>query len=627
MIGELDRYLFREGTHWRLYDLLGAHPVDNGTHSGVRFAVWAPNARAVNLAGEFNRWDGGQNPMELDRATGIWHGFLEGISRGALYKYEIVDCHGGVSQKSDPVGFWAEVPPRSASIVVDVDAFAWTDQAWMQQRGFDRNAEKPWSIYEVHLGSWRTDSTRENGWRNYREIADELTEYCRQLGFTHVQLMPITEHPYTGSWGYQTVGYYSLTSRYGRPEDFMYFVNRCHESGIGVLLDWVPGHFPRDAHGLRRFDGTALYEHLDPRRGEHPDWGTMIFNYGRNEVANFLIAGALFWLDKYHVDGLRVDAVASMLYLDYSRGEGQWIPNEYGGRENLQAIDFLRRFNDQAHQLFPGTVTIAEESTAWPGVSRPTSTGGLGFDMKWNMGWMNDTLRYMRHDPIHRRFHHHEITFSIWYAFAESFVLPLSHDEVVHGKRSLIEQMPGDPWRKFANLRLLYAYMWTHPGKKLLFMGSEFAQWREWSFEHELSWPLLEHENHRGVQILVADLNHLYTNEPGLYELDFQSGGFQWLDYQDSRHSILAYLRRGRSGAEPLLVVCNFTPEVRGDYRIGLPRPGRYRIALNSDDSRYNGSGVAPNEQVESEEVPWHGFPQSALVKVPPLAVIVLKPG
>ncbi len=626
MIGELDQYLFREGKHWRLFELLGAHPRTTGGQAGVTFAVWAPHARAVRVVGDFNQWNGRQHALELHAATGIWHGFFTEPHTGSLYKYEVTDCHQRVTLRADPVGFYSEFPPRNASVVTVLDGFTWNDHAWMQQRAARSFRQTPWSIYEVHLGSWRTDPTREHGWRNYREIALDLVPYCREMGFTHLQLLPITEHPYTGSWGYQTTGYFAPTSRYGSPEDFMWFVDHCHRHGLGVLVDWVPGHFPRDEHGLRRFDGTGLYEHLDPRRGEHPDWGTMIFNFGRHEVSNFLISSALFWLEKYHVDGLRVDAVASMLYLDYSRGEGQWLPNEQGGRENLQAIRFLRQFNDCVHEQFPGVVTIAEESTAWPGVSRPAADGGLDFDMKWNMGWMNDTLRYFRREPIHRRYHHNEITFSIWYSFAENFVLPLSHDEVVHGKRSLIDQLPGDLWRKFANLRLLYGYMWTHPGKKLLFMGGEWGQWLEWSCDRELSWQLLEHESHRGVQRYVAELNRVYSERPALHQLDFHSDGFLWLEYQDAPRGILAFLRLAANPRDHVAAICNFTPTVVGEYRVGVPSPGEYQVLINSDESRFGGSGVTPPETLLPDPTPCHGQPYSLSIRVPPLGLLILAP-
>jgi 1,4-alpha-glucan branching enzyme len=495
----------------------------------------------------------------------------------------------------------------------------------MERRKVENQLDKPMSVYEVHLGSWRKCEGGVHGWMNYRDIAHQLVQYCKEMGFTHLELMPISEHPFTGSWGYQTVGYFSVTSRYGTPEDFMYFVDHCHQNGIGVLIDWVPAHFPKDSHGLRQFDGSALYEHADPRQGEHPDWGTMIFNFGRNEVRNFLIANALFWLDKYHIDGLRVDAVASMLYLDYSRKEGEWVPNVHGGRENLEAIHLLREFNIQAHKNHPGVLTIAEESTAWPGVSRPTEMGGLGFSLKWNMGWMNDTLRYMRHDPIHRQFHQNELTFSLIYAFTENFTLPLSHDEVVHGKGALIAQMAGDLWQKFANLRLLYTYMWTHPGKNLLFMGSEFAQWHEWNYDSQIQWDLLDWDTHRGVQRLVADLNHLVQREPALYELDFSGEGFEWLDCMNAQDSILGYVRKAKNPDDFVVVCSNFTPVVR-KYRMGVPKAGYYREIFNSDSAHYAGTNVGNYPGLMAEAIPQHGRPASFELTLPPLASIVFKP-
>jgi 1,4-alpha-glucan branching enzyme len=531
-----------------------------------------------------------------------------------------------VIDKTDPFGFFAELPPRTASIVQPLGAYSWNDGDWMEKRHKNDVLDKPISVYEVHLGSWRKSQGGVHGWMNYRDLAHQLVQYCQEMGFTHIELLPVSEHPFTGSWGYQTVGYFSVTSRYGTPEDFMYFVDHCHQHGIGVIIDWVPAHFPKDGHGLRRFDGSALFEHEDPRQGEHPDWGTMIFNYGRHEVRNFLISNALFWLDKYHIDGLRVDAVASMLYLDYSRKEGEWIPNAYGGRENLDAIHLLREFNTEVHSQFPGALTIAEESTAWPGVSRPIEHGGLGFSLKWNMGWMNDTLRYMRHDPIHRQYHHNELTFSLIYAFTENFSLPLSHDEVVHGKGALIAQMAGDLWQKFANLRLLYSYMWTHPGKKLLFMGSELAQWHEWNYDSELQWDLLQWETHRGIQRLVGDLNRLVQNEPALHEIDFEGSGFEWIDCMNSYDSVLGYIRKGKNPDDFLVVCCNFTPVVR-DYRMGVPRGGYYQEIFNSDSAYYAGSNVGnyPGLNADSN-LPHHGRPASIWVKLPPLATVVFKP-
>jgi 1,4-alpha-glucan branching enzyme len=510
--------------------------------------------------------------------------------------------------------------------VADLTKYEWRDHDWMEGRKKCNPLEQPMSVYEVHLGSWKRCVERDNGWLNYRELAHQLVDYCQKMNYTHIELMPISEHPYTLSWGYQTVGYYSVTSRYGTPDDFMYFVDYMHQNGIGVLIDWVPAHYPRDAHGLRRFDGSALYEHEDPRQGEHPDWGTMIFNYGRNEVSNFLISNALFWLDRYHIDGLRVDAVASMLYLDYSRGEGEWIPNEYGGRENLQAISFLKKFNEEVHAQFPGAITVAEESTAFGGVSRPTFTGGLGFTFKWNMGWMNDTIRFMRKDPIHRRYHHDEITFSLIYAFSENFCLPLSHDEVVHGKGSMLDQMPGDLWQKFANLRLLYSYMWMHPGKKLLFMGSDFGQWNEWNCEQSLQWDLLQWESHQGLQKMVADLNRLVRTEKSLYEVDFDYTGFEWIDCHSRDDSVLAFLRKAKNPEDMLAVCMNFTPMPRMWHRLAVPHGGYWREVFNSDSQFYGGSNVGTHPGVLAEAVPHQGRPFSLPIRLPPLGLVVFKP-
>ncbi|MFV2067992.1 MAG: 1,4-alpha-glucan branching protein GlgB, partial [Pirellulales bacterium] len=509
MLSDYDLYLLGEGRHWNSYERLGAHLRTVDGVEGVHFCVWAPNATGVSVIGDFNGWDGRRHPMRKRIPSGIWEIFVPGVGEKAQYKYQ-VRHHGATTERSDPYGFAAELPPRTASLVTDLDGYQWSDATWMTQRERHNGLDGPLSIYEVHLGSWRRPGDDPSGWFGYRELAKQLVDYCLKMGYTHIELLPVSEHPFSGSWGYQTVGYFAATSRYGSPQDFMYFVDHCHQHGIGVILDWVPAHFPRDGHGLRQFDGTALYEHDDPRKGEHPDWGTMIFNYGRTEVRNFLLSNALFWLDKYHIDGLRVDAVASMIYLDYSREEGEWIPNEFGGRENLDAIALLKEFNEQVHGQYPGVLTLAEESTAWTGVSRPTYLGGLGFSLKWNMGWMNDTLRYMRHDPIHRKYHHDELTFSLIYAFTENFMLPLSHDEIVHGKGSLLDQMPGDLWQKFANLRLLYGYMWTHPGKKLQFMGDEFGQWNEWNHDTSLQWDLLQWDSHKGLQRYMADLNRIY---------------------------------------------------------------------------------------------------------------------
>lgn len=626
LLTDFDLFLFGEGRNWQLYDKMGAHPRTVDDVIGVNFAVWAPNAESVHVVGDFNGWDGAQHVMRKHIPAGVWELFVPNIRPGEKYKYRIKMKGGHSIEKSDPYGFYAEMPPRTASIVTELGQFTWDDQAWLDKRAAKDPLREACNIYELHLGSWRRDHNGHHGWMNYREIARQLVAYCNEMGFTHVELMPISEHPFTGSWGYQTVGYFGVTSRYGTCEDFMYFVNHCHQHGIGVILDWVPAHYPKDGHGLRHFDGSALYEHADPRQGEHPDWGTMIFNYGRNEVRNFLVSNALFWLDKYHIDGLRVDAVASMLYLDYSRKEGEWVPNAYGGRENLDAIHMLREFNEQAHAQFPGVITMAEESTAWPGVSRPTSGGGLGFSIKWNMGWMNDTLRYMRHDAIHRQYHHDELTFSLIYAFTENFALPLSHDEVVHGKGALISQMSGDLWQKFANLRLLYSYMWTHPGKKLLFMGSEFAQWHEWDYDSEIQWDLLAWDTHKGVKAMLADLNKLVINEPALHQLDFDGRGFEWMDCMNRQDSMISYVRRAENPDDFVLVVCNFTPVVRENYLLAAPKAGYYREIFNSDSSYYAGSNVGNFPGVQATNTPHHGRSASMRINLPPLATVVFKP-
>jgi 1,4-alpha-glucan branching enzyme len=622
---DFDQYLIGEGKHRRLYDVLGAHARTVGGMTGTNFAVWAPNARGISVIGDFNGWDYRRHPLKkMSGGAGLWEIFVPNVEPGSLYKFRVTGADGHVTDRTDPMGFSAEVPPRTASVVVDLDSYTWNDQEWLERRSSTNALHQPMSVYEVHLGSWQTDPSLPNGWLNYRELAHRLVKYCQEMHYTHLELLPVSEHPYTGSWGYQTTGYFSVTSRYGSPADFMYFVDYCHQHGIGVIIDWVPAHFPKDRHGLARFDGTALYEHLDPRQGEHPDWGTLIFNYGRNEVRNFLIANALFWLDKYHIDGLRVDAVASMLYLDYSRQANQWVPNRYGGRENLEAISFLREFNQVVHAEHPGVVTIAEESTAWEGVSRPVETGGLGFSLKWNMGWMNDTTRYFRHNPIHRKYHHNELTFSLIYAFHENFTLPLSHDEVVHGKRALLDQMPGDLWQKFANLRLLYTYMWLHPGKKLLFMGCDFGQWTEWNHNRELDWGLLRFETHGGLKQLVSDLNRLHVAEPALHELDFDSAGFQWIDCLNAENSLLAFLRRNKNGDQIILAAFNMTPVVRRDYRLGVDGPGVYREILNSDSKFYGGSNVGSFQSI-AEPIPAQGRPWSIPLSLPPLAGVVLK--
>ena len=623
---EYDLHLLNEGTHWHSYEKLGAHLRTIDGVDGVHFAVWAPNASSISVIGEFNGWNDRRHPLKKHIPSGFWEVFIPGLKEGTLYKFAVRTAQGETIEKCDPYGFGAEVPPRTASKVVNLEKYVWQDSAWMATRTKHNALDAPMSVYEVHLGSWRRPWDDGSRWKTYRELATELVDYIKQMGFTHVELMPVSEHPFTGSWGYQTVGYFAATSRYGEPDDLMYFIDQCHQNGIGVIIDWVPAHFPKDNHGLRQFDGTCLYEHEDPRKGEHRDWGTLIFNYGRHEVRNFLIANALFWLDKYHVDGLRVDAVASMIYLDYSRESGDWVPNEHGGRENLEALSFLRELNVQTHLQYPGTLTIAEESTAWPGVSRPTYTGGLGFSLKWNMGWMNDTLRYFRHEPIHRRYHHDELTFSLIYAFTENFTLPLSHDEVVHGKGSLLDQMPGDEWQRFANLRMLFAYMWMHPGKKLIFMGGEIGQWSEWNYENALQWDLLRWGPHQGVQRMMADLNHLYRSEPSLYQQDFDGRGFEWIDCHNYDECVLVFMRKAVDPSDYLIVCCNFTPVPRMNHRIGLSEPGLYREVFNSDSSFYHGSNLGNGNWFQAEETGWHGRPYSAQIVLPPLGISVFKP-
>jgi len=624
LLGQLDVHLLGEGNHLRLYEVLGAHPTELDGVAGVGFAVWAPNARRVSVVGPFNDWDGRRHPMRRRVECGAWELFLPGLEAGALYKFEIVGPWGELLPlKADPLAFFGERPPGTASIVQGAPERRWGDGAWMAARERANGRDAPISIYECHVGSWR----RADGDRklSYAELADELVPYVRGMGFTHLQLMPVTEHPFEGSWGYQTVSQFAPTSRHGSPEDFAAFVERCHEAGLGLILDWVPGHFPSDAHGLARFDGTHLYEHADPRQGFHRDWNTLIYNYGRREVSNFLLASALFWLDRFHVDGLRVDAVASMLYLDYSRQAGEWVPNRFGGRENLEAVDFLKRLNELVFGGRPGATTIAEESTAWPGVSRPTYLGGLGFGFKWNMGWMNDTLRYMSKDPVHRRHHHHDLTFGLLYAFSENFVLPLSHDEVVHGKGSLLGKMPGDRWRRFANLRAYFGFMWAHPGKKLLFMGGEFGQEREWSHDRSLDWHLLDDPDHRGLQALVRDLNALYRALPALHRFDAEPRGFQWVEANDTEQSALAFLRLGAETEPEALVVCNFTPVPRHGYRVGVPCGGWWRERLNTDAAAYGGSNMGNGGGVAAEETPWHGRPCSLSLTLPPLATLIFE--
>ncbi len=625
LLTDYDFHLLNEGNHWQAYNRLGAQIRKIDDVEGVNFAVWAPNATSVSVIGDFNHWDGRRHPMRKHIPSGFWELFIPNLGEGTCYKYQIRSGE-HVFEKADPYGFGAEVPPRTASRVVDLDRYHWHDAEWLARRRQTNWLQQPLSFYEAHLGSWRRPGDDPTRWLSYRDLAHQLVEYVEELGYTHIELLPVSEHPFSASWGYQTVGYFAATSRYGNPQDFMYFVDLCHQHGIGVVLDWVPAHFPRDGHGLREFDGTALYEHADPRQGEHRDWGTLIFNYGRHEVRNFLISNALFWFDKYHIDGVRVDAVASMLYLDYSREDDDWIPNEYGGRENLAAIRFLKQFNEQVHLQFPGALTIAEESTAWTGVSKPTHLGGLGFSLKWNMGWMNDTLSYIKHEPIHRKYHHDQLTFSLIYAFHENFVLPLSHDEVVHLKGSLLDQVPGDLWQKFANLRLLYSYMWTHPGKKLLFMGSEFGQWNEWNFDTSLQWELLQWDSHRGVQKCVADLNRLYRREKALHEMDFDGRGFQWVDCHDHDNSTLSYVRLAAEPDDFLVVCSNFTPVPRRKYRLGVPRVGWYEEVFNSDSTYYGGSNLGNGPGVMADPISRHGHPASIEVCLPPLATVVFKP-
>jgi 1,4-alpha-glucan branching enzyme len=619
-LGEMDLYLLGEGSDRMIYRKLGARILEIERVSGTRFAVWAPNASRVSVIGDFNDWDGRRHVMRLHPANGIWEIFIPGVGEGRRYKYELLDADGRLLPfKTDPFAAYHEPPPGNASIVYESE-YDWLDGDWIGRRSMEPDLAQPVSIYEVHLGSWRRHADDGHRYLNFRELADELVEYVSGMGFTHVEFLPVSEHPFDGSWGYQPIGMFAPTQRFGTPDDFRYLVDRLHAAGIAVIVDWVPAHLPRDEHGLRRFDGTALYEHEDPRKGEHADWGTLIFNFGRREVVNYLIGSALCWIDEFHIDGLRVDAVASMLYLDYSRKDGEWVPNEFGGNENLEAVAFLRRLNAEVHAR--GAVTFAEESTAWPGVSKPVEAGGLGFTYKWNMGWMNDTLAYMSEDPVHRRYHHDKMTFGLVYAFNENFVLPLSHDEVVHGKRSIIGRMPGDDWQRFANLRAYYANMFAHPGKKLLFMGSEIAQYQEWSHDRSLDWHLLEYPNHSGVQRLVRDLNLVYRATPALYEVDFDGSGFQWIAWDDSDNSILSWIRRDRSGG---FVVCvsNFTPVVRPDYRIGVPRPGRYLERINTDAECYGGSGIA-NGNLVAGETGSHGQPCSLVLTLPPLATLIL---
>ncbi|HMK59647.1 MAG TPA: 1,4-alpha-glucan branching protein GlgB [Dissulfurispiraceae bacterium] len=626
LLTDYDLHLIGEGTHYKNYEKLGSHVRTVNGIKGVHFGVWAPNARSVSVAGDFNGWDERRHPMRTLGSSGIWEIFIPGLDEGTVYKYSVRSKHNRYRElKSDPFSFFFEVRPKSATIVYDIEnRHEWKDGEWMSARQRRNWFQSPISIYELHPGSWQKNEA--GGFLTYDELREKLIPYVKELGFTHIELLPMTEHPFDASWGYQTLGYFAPTSRFGRPDAFMKFVDACHQAGIGVIMDWVPAHFPKDAHGLGFFDGTCLYEHADPRQGEHKDWGTLIFNYARNEVRNYLISNALFWLDRYHVDGLRVDAVASMLYLDYSREPGQWIPNQYGGNENLEAIGFLKKFNEVVHLYHPGVLTMAEESTAWTGVSKPTYLGGLGFDMKWNMGWMHDTLEYFSKDPVHRKFHHNYLTFSMLYAFTENFVLPFSHDEVVYGKRSLLNRMPGDMWQKFANLRALYGYMFGHPGKKLLFMGAEFGQWNEWDFNKGLDWYLMQHQSHIAMRKYFSDLNRMYIEEPALYEVDYDWQGFEWVDFSDSDNSVFSFIRKAGKGGDFLLFVLNLTPVPRLSYRLGVPRSGFYRELINSDADIYWGSNMGNSGGVTAERIEAHGRKHSLSLVLPPLSCLVLKP-
>lgn len=626
LLSEDDIYLFNEGSHFRLYEKLGAHIITVDGREGTVFGVWAPNAETVSVIGDFNAWDNKRHVLAPRGRSGIWEGFIAGVGRSMPYKFFIQSRYDKRGlEKADPFAVHGEVPPKTASVIWDL-SYEWGDENWMTSRAQHQKPEAPISIYEVHLGSWMRVPEEENRSLSYQELARRLTEYVLTIGCTHVEFMPVMEHPFFGSWGYQSLGYFSPTSRYGTPQDLMHLIDALHQNGIGVILDWVPSHFPVDGHGIGDFDGTHLYEHADERKGIHPDWKSYIFNYGRNEIRNFLISSSLFWLDKYHVDGFRVDAVASMLYLDYSRKPGEWIPNDFGGKENLEAISFLRHFNEETHKNYPDTITIAEESTAWPMVSRPVFLGGLGFDMKWDMGWMHDTLAYFSKDPVHRSYHHNKLTFRMIYAFHENYVLPLSHDEVVHGKGSLLGKMPGDDWQKFANLRLLFGYMYAQPGKKLFFMGGEFGQWSEWAHDRSLDWHLLESSRHSGLQHWMKDLNHLYRAEPAMHEADFSADGFKWIDCNDSVHSTISLIRRDLQGANEVIAVFNFTPVPRQNYRVGAPRGSLWKELLNSDAREYGGSGQGNLGSLESAPVPFHGMSHSLNLTLPPLSAVFLRP-
>jgi 1,4-alpha-glucan branching enzyme len=625
LLTDFDIYLFKTGKHFKLYEKLGAHVVTFNKQQGTYFAVWAPNARAVSIIGNFNFWKDGEHKLSPRwDESGIWEGFFPGIHKGEVYKYAIHANTGEYLEKADPFAAYAEVAPKTASVVWPTE-YKWKDAKWMEARKKSAGEAKPYSVYEIHMGSWRRKFDDGNRSLSYVELTTELVSYVKEIGFTHVEFLPVMEHPFFGSWGYQITGYYAPTSRFGNPEEFMMLVDALHEAGIGVILDWVPSHFPGDDHGIYRFDGTHLYEHEDPRKGFHPDWKSYIFNYGRNEVRSFLISNAIFWLERYHIDGLRVDAVASMLYLDYSRKAGEWIPNQYGGRENIEAINFLKEFNEAVYSNFPDTITIAEESTAWPGVSRPTYLGGLGFGQKWMMGWMHDTLEYFKKDSVHRKYHQNEITFSVMYAFTENFMLPLSHDEVVHGKGSLLGRMPGDEWRKFANLRLMLGYMYTHPGTKLLFMGGEFGQSSEWNHDKSLDWHLLQFAPHSSMLTYMKELNNHYKSEPALYHFGFEQQGFEWVDYSDREGSVIIYQRKSDKKEDLVIVICNFTPEVREHYRIGVPYRGRWKEIFNSDNLRYGGAGVLNQGDIVTAPIKYHNQDYSISVTLPPLAMSVLK--
>ena len=625
VITDYDLYLFNEGKNMRIFDKLGAHITTVDGITGVLFAVWAPMAKRVSVVGNFNGWNGQQYQMRLRGASGVWEIFIPEIGEYEYYKYEIKDKNNNVFLKSDPYGYYAELKPKTASIVYNLDKYTWHDDEWIKNRGLGDNMQKPMSIYELHFGSWmKPVHNDEDSYFSYRELADRVIPYVKEMNYTHIEILPLAEHPFDGSWGYQVCGYYAATSRYGTPEDLMYFIDKCHENGIGVLVDWVPAHFPKDAHGLAKFDGSSLYEHSDPKQGEHPEWGTLIFNFGRNEVKNFLISNALFWFEKYHLDGLRVDAVTSMIYLDYAKKDGEWIANKWGGRENLEAIDFLKELNKQVYGAFPGVMMIAEESTSWAMLTKPTYIGGLGFGFKWNMGWMNDFLKYMSMDPIYRKYHHTNITFSMWYAYSENFVLVLSHDEVVHGKCSMLSKMPGDYWQKFANLRTAYGFMFGHPGKKLMFMGDEFGQFIEWNYHQGLDWHLLEYDMHKKMQTYVSDLNKLYKENPCLWELDCQERGFEWIDCHDAERGVISFIRRDSQGNE-LIFVTNFTPVKYEGYRIGVPGRGYYKEIFNSDSEKYGGSNAGNYEGLYATDIAWHSKLNSIDIVVPPLATIVFK--